>query len=281
MDLIGHTRQDYLDMVRDWEDPMPPPRIVTYNVNGKDVHVVRDDELEIGTKARFGDYLVRTMKEDTLVYVQPRQGYAGLSLAYLCNKYNKKLVLFVPACQEISQHQAACYHRGAELKFHRIAAMPVLNQVAKKWAGENGAAFVPLGLKHPLVTACGVKVAYDLANNAGYAPRRCWSAISTGVLARALGIAWPECQFQLVAVARNVHAGEAGNAVIHSSGYEFSRPTKYPPPWPSVGTYDAKVHDYLYHFAENNDWIWNVARDIPEQVIPQLDSHREWNEHRY
>lgn len=268
-------------MAENWEDPLPNPELVPYEINGRSIHVIRDDIVEIGSKARFGDLLIKNAKETTICYVQPAQGYAGMSLSYLCKRYNKKLVLFCPARKEITVHQAACANLGAELKFFRIPAMPILNQVAKKWSEENGALFVPLGLKHPLVTACAVKVADGISRRAGYEPRRCWCVISTGVLVRALGIAWPNCQFHAVAVARNIHAGEAGNAVLYSSQYDFAQPTKYPPPWPSVDTYDSKAYEFLYHLSHQNDWCWNVAGPLPPQQIPVIDSQREWNEHRY
>ena len=89
--------------------------------------------------------------------------------------------------KEISDHQAICVERGAEMKFKRIAAMPVLNAHAKQWAEDNDAFFIPLGLRHELVTAAAVKVAYDLAETHGY-PEEAWSAISTGVLQRSLQI---------------------------------------------------------------------------------------------
>lgn len=185
-----------------------------------------------GSKCRFGDILVSTCKYDTLVYVQPRYGFAGISLAYLAKKYNKKLVLFSPSQKEISDHQAICVEMGAEMKFKRIAAMPVLNQHAKKWAESNNAFFIPLGLRHELVTAAAVKVAHDLAEKHGY-PEEVWSAISTGVLQRSLQIAWPDAKFNGVAVARNIKKGERGIAEIWSHPKAFTQDVdpQYNPPF--------------------------------------------------
>ena len=70
------------------------------------------------------------VKEDTIVYVCPRKGLAGLAVLELAKKYNKKTVLFMPSSKTVSDHQAICIERGAVPKFRRIAAMPNLNKLA-------------------------------------------------------------------------------------------------------------------------------------------------------
>ena len=94
-------------------DPFEAPQLVDH----EGFKVVREDMMGFGSKCRFGDILVSTCRQDTLVYVQPRYGFAGISLAYLAKKYNKKLVLFSPSQKEISDHQAICVEMGAEMKF--------------------------------------------------------------------------------------------------------------------------------------------------------------------
>jgi len=99
----------------------------------------------------------------------------------------------MPSSQTISHHQACCIEQGAEASFHRIAAMPNLNKIAKDWAdSQEDAFFVPLGLKHELVTAGIVKAASKIE-----APDEVYVAISTGVLSRAMQIAWTKCQVPL------------------------------------------------------------------------------------
>jgi hypothetical protein len=235
-----------------------------------------------GSKCRFGDILVSTCKQDTLVYVQPRYGFAGISLAYLANKYNKKLVLFSPSQKEISDHQAICVEMGAEMKFKRIAAMPVLNAHAKKWAEDNGAFFIPLGLRHELVTAAAVKVAHDLAEKHGY-PEEVWSAISTGVLQRSLQIAWPDAKFNGVAVARNIKKGERGIATIWSHPKAFTQDVdpQYNPPFPSAMNYDAKAWEFMTKHGSPGAWFWNVGGDPkPEKADTKLltKSYRDWGQ---
>jgi hypothetical protein len=278
INLMFPNRNAWLDLAGDWTDPFEEPIIMEHD----GFNVVREDLMGFGSKCRFGDILVKTCPSDTLVYVQPRYGFAGISLAYLAKKYNKKLVLFSPSQKVISEHQAICIERGAEMKFYRVAAMPNLNKIAKDWAEANGAFFIPLGLRHELVTAAAVKVAYNIAEKHGE-PAEVWSAISTGVLSRALQIAWPNAQFNAVAVARNIKDGEAGRAKIWSHPKEFSQDVdrEYQPPFPSAMNYDAKAWEFMKKHGSPGAWFWNVGGN-PMPQDPELkfsiNAQREWGE---
>ena len=278
LNLMMPNKQAWLDLAGDWQDPFEAPQLVDHD----GFKVVREDLMGFGSKCRFGDILVSTCKYDTLVYVQPRYGFAGISLAYLAQKYNKKLVLFSPSQKEISDHQAICVEMGAEMKFKRIAAMPVLNQHAKKWAESNNAFFIPLGLRHELVTAAAVKVAHDLAEKHGY-PEEVWSAISTGVLQRSLQIAWPDAKFNGVAVARNIKKGERGVAEIWSHPKAFTQDVdpQYNPPFPSAMNYDAKAWEFMTKHGSPGAWFWNVGGDPKPKDINTKSltkSERAWGE---
>lgn len=278
LNLMMPNRDAWLELAGDWKDPFGDPEMVEHD----GFNVVREDLMGFGSKCRFGDILVQKAQTDTLVYVQPRYGFAGISLGYLAKKYNKKLVLFCPSQKEISDHQAICAERGAELKFKRIAAMPVLNAHAKKWAEENNATFIPLGLRHELVTAAAVKVAYDLAEKHGY-PEEVWHAISTGVLGRSLQIAWPDAEFNAVAVSRNIKAGERGRANIWSHPKAFTQNVdpEFAPPFPSALNYDAKAWEYMVKHGNKGAWFWNVGGDPkPEDPMTKenTNSERAWGE---
>ena len=278
LNLMMPTRQSWLDLAGDWKDPIEEPVIIEH----EGFKVIREDMMGFGSKCRFGDILVQKAPTDTLVYVQPRFGFAGISLAYLANKYNKKLVLFMPSGKVISDHQAICIERGAIPKFRRIAAMPNLNAIAKQWAKDNNATFIPLGLKHELVTAAAVKVAYDIAEKHGY-PEEVWSAISTGVLSRSLQIAWPDAEFNAVAVSRNIKNGELGKAKVWSHPKAFASDVKpeFAPPFPSAMNYDAKAWEYMVKHGNPGAWFWNVGGDPkPEDLTIKevTNSERAWGE---
>lgn len=281
LDRLG--RQWFIDITKDWQDPYGLPIVEEH----EGIKVVRDD-LMVGSKCRFADLLMQSIKEDTVVYVQPRVGLAGVSILEAAKRYGKKVVLFMPSSKEISLHQACTIERGAIPKFRRIAAMPNLNLIAAKWAEENNAKFIPLGLKHDLVVACAARVAMNLAEVHGQ-PTACYVATSTGVLVRGLQIGWPDSHFLAVTVARNMKSGELGRAVpiIEMKEFQAAEDKDKMPPFPTVRTYDAKVWKYAkagkMMNPNANVWMWNVGKE-PELKDPIIydttNSYREWGQIR-
>jgi hypothetical protein len=276
-DLQGKTREDYLALAEGWVDPFGEPTIQKSN----GFSVVRDDLIEVGSKGRFADLFVQRQTVDHFVYVAPRVGYAGISLARICKKYGKKLTLFAPASKEISDHQALALELWAQLRFVRVAAMPVLNNYAKAYAEKVGAMFIPLGLKDPLVTAAVVNVCDRITKVHGE-PKEVWSAMSTGVLSRGLQIGWPNAKFFGVAVARNMKAGEAGRATVLSHPKSFHDPSDVEPPFPCIRSYDAKAWELMQTQGTEGAWFWNVAGEIKGTTTEELKlvtkSARDWHD---
>lgn len=275
-DLINFTREDYLNMTKNFTSSFPAP--VVKQIHG--FNVVDESQLGVGSKSRFGELLISSVNNEEIVYVQPRYGFAGVSLTRLCNLYNKKLTLFMPACKQISDHQAYCIERGCKPMFHRIAAMPNLNRLAKQYADEVGAFFVPFGLKHPLVTAMIVKTCEELRSTHGDIRGAIWCAISTGVLARGLQIGFPNSRMVAVAVARNLKAGEVGTAEVLSYHRRFDQPADVVTDlFDSASNYDAKAFDYMLEKANTGDWFWNVAGNIKSHLDKStVNSYKEWGE---
>lgn len=267
----ARARGHYLEMLRDYSCPYPDPVVQVHD----GVRVVRDD-LIVGTKARAADPVVARSNAENFVYVQPRTGLAGVALTEVTKNHDRKCTLFMPACKEISYHQACCIERGAHPEFRRIAAMPNLNKYAREWAAEGGHEFVPLGLRHPLATAGIVRAAVTVPE-----PEFCYVAMSTGVLCRALQIAWPNTRFIGIAVARNIQNGEKGEAMVFTEPLAFQTPEKQEnlPPFPTVPTYDGKVWKYVPKNFDRDILFWNVGTDpvLHDQTIPsRTDSQRDW-----
>jgi hypothetical protein len=186
-------------------------------------------------------------------------------------------MLFMPSSKKISIHQACCIERGCDYSFHRIAAMPNLNLIAKKWADErHNAFFIPLGLKHEMVTAGIVKAASKLKE-----PDEVYTATSTGVLTRGLQIAWPNAKFTSVCVSRNMKAGELGLAQPISEPLAFtaSESKENLPPFPNIDTYDGKVWKYIPKNSDRDILFWNVGKEpeLQDATLPnRIDSYRDW-----
>tara|TARA_B100001094_G_C18151037_1_gene783687 strand:- start:41 stop:931 length:891 start_codon:yes stop_codon:yes gene_type:complete len=269
------AKEYYLDLAKDWTDPYGTPKITTHD----NIRVVRDDYIT-GSKVRGGDCLISSLPEtiDTIAYVQPRTGLAGVSILDVAKRHNKKVKLFMPSSKKISHHQACCIERGAEVEFHRIAAMPNLNLIAKKWASEyKNAFFVPLGLKHEKVTAGIVKTALSIKE-----PEEVYIATSTGVLTRALQIAWPNAKFTSVCVSRNMKHGELGRASAVSEPLAFITGEKQGnlPPFPTIDTYDGKVWKYIPKNSDKDILFWNVGTEPKledETIYENINSYRDWD----
>ena len=270
------AREYYLNLTKGWTPYNPDPVVIEHD----GVRVVRDD-LIVGTKTRAGDLLASRSNYKTIVYSQPRTGLAGVSILDVAKRRNKDVVLFMPAAKEISLHQACCIEQGAKVHFKRIAAMPNLNKYAKEWAEKNDAFFVPLGLRHELATAGIVHAASKIDP-----PDEVYVAISTGVLSRALQIAWPKAKFTCIAVARNLKEGELGRAEVISEPLPFTTPEKQEnlPPFPTVATYDGKAWKYVPKNSGRNVLFWNVGTEpvLTDQTIyGRIDSYRDWEKKKH
>lgn len=247
--------QSYLDLVKDYESPYPAPKIVEH----EGINVVREDLLEVGTKARAIHYRMSKLNATHVVYVQPRFGYAGISLSWLARKWGKTCVLFVPESKEITPHVQRCIDYGAEVYFKKIYGMNGLRKSAREYYENNPSSyyFQPGLRDDPTIIACLVKAMLQM----NIKPKEMWSVVSTGVLQRSMQIAWPDCEFHAVAVARNMKAGELGKAKVYSHPMAFTtyENKKFLPPFPSAPNYDAKAWRFIKEYASDGAYFWNVA----------------------
>jgi hypothetical protein len=278
LNVIYPNRESYLNLTKDFKSLLP--EIVVKRHEG--VSVVREDlSVKGGTKSRAGEFLVSQVKKSTLVYVVPRVGHAGIAIMELAKLYNKDVVFFMPSCKEISDHQAHIIDMGPkEVIFERIAAMPNLNKIAKKYADQNGYEFLPFGLNHPYTIAGFVRTCEDMLKNYKE-PEELWSVVSTGVLTRGLQIGFPNTKMKGVCVARNMKQGELGRTEVISEPLPFLKDEKLInlPEFNTVPSYDGKGWKYVPKNTDRDIWFWNVAGNInaPENFDKRLiDSYRDW-----
>ena len=280
-DLQGFMNLDYyLDLTKDFKSSFGD-----FNVKQVDGFNVIDESesCEVGYKARSGEFFIQELVAKgitKIVYVQPRRGFAGISLSWLCKKYGLDLILVMPSSKEVSDHQALCIELGAKPLFARIAAMPNANSLARKYAEKTGAYYVPLGLNHPHVIAGGVRSIYDYFKDKEK-PNTMWSVISTGVLSRTMQIALPDTEFNAVAVARNIQQGELGRAEFYSYHKPFnSKSDLIPDKFDCEDSYDSKGWDYMVKHGQKGDWFFSVAGNakLPTIDKSKIDSYRDWRD---
>lgn len=280
------AKEYYLEEWGTFDSKIAPPVIETYG----DKYILRADLAPGGLKAFGAERVISETTNDTLVYCAPRQGHAPDAIAMLSAMYNKKCVFFSPASKRVSDHQGALFaYPHVEMRFIKIAAMPVLNVYAKRWADANNATFLPFGLTGiSTVTAGLVNMANNIIGIMGKEPTEIWCAVSTGTMIRALQIGWPNAEAHGIAVARNIHKGEIGHAQVTSATMPFLKPHPIANtmPFPSTAAYDAKAWEGFVNNGKPGAIFINVGadahinRNLSTVNIDNINSARVWHDHQ-
>ena len=280
----AEAREYYLDMWGKFKSKIKKPVVEKF----KDKWVLRADLAPGGLKAFGGERVIAETPKDRLVYCAPRQGHAPDAIAMLAEMYNKKCVFFCPASGEVSNHQASLFaYSHVDVRFFKIAAMPVLNQYAKKWAEKNNAQYLPFGLTgNAMVTAGLINMTKMVTNIIGQEPTEIWCAVSTGTMVRALQIGWPEAQAHGIAVARNIHKGEIGDAIVKSATMPFLKPHEAAKrmPFTTTAAYDAKAWDGFEKYGKPGSIFINVGsdehinRNVSKVDVSKINSQRKWKD---
>jgi len=278
INILYPDKESYLKLTKNFKSLLPD--IIIKEHEG--IKVVREDLiLKGGTKSRAAEFLISQIKKNTLVYVVPRVGHAGVAIMELAKLYNKEVIFFMPACKEISDNQAYIINmKPKNIIFERIAAMPNLNKIAKKYAQQNDYQFLPFGLNHSYTIAGFVKICENILKNYNE-PEELWSVISTGVLTRGLQIGFENTKMKGVCVARNMKNGELGRTEIISEPLPFLKEEHKNnlPEFNTVPCYDGKAWKYIPKNTNKNIWFWNVAGNIkaPENFEKnKINSYKDW-----
>jgi len=278
---VYNNRKYYLNLTKDFKSLLPDPIIIKH----EGINVVREDlVLKGGTKSRAAEFLLSSIKEKTVVYVVPRVGLAGVAIMELSKLYDKDVIFFMPACKEISDHQSYLINeKPKDVIFERIAAMPNLNLLAKKFAEKNGFKFLPFGLNHPYTIAGFVRICENILEH-HQEPEEIWTAVSTGVLTRGLQIGFPNAKMKGVCVSRNMKAGELGKTEVISEPLDFLKDEIKTnlPPFDTVPSYDGKVWKYIEKNSGKDTWFWNVAGNITCPTgfdKSTINSYKNWNKY--
>lgn len=268
MSLYLQNAEDYLNLIGDWQDPNPAPVIVEH----EGYYVVRDDLLDAGSKVRGADFLIGHSDEgrgiEEWVYgSSPATGYAQISLPAICNRYGKKAVLFMAArsMDKLHDYQKRGMNLGAIYHWIPDGMMTVTEKRAKDYVKQQPETrrILPMGLEHPTVFGCLIKVARSLQIK----PREIWTVGSSGTLSRSLQLAFPDADVHIVSTGHTMSDREIGRGTIHRTPYAFNKAVKLheAPPYPSAPTYDAKVWYPMTEWHKTHErkdpcLVWNVGR---------------------
>lgn len=242
-----------------------------YNTDaGVTVSVIRDDLLVGGTKQRALIPFLNTIDTHEIVYAGPDTGYAQVAISYVCSLIGKQAVLFLSGISgEPTSHltkQAIEY--GAKV-YMMPAKLSTVEAEARKYAARtHDSTRLRFGMNDPIYHYLLVK---ELSNAITIPePKRVWTAVGSASLLRVLAKIWPNTYFMAVQVGRTINVADLPYylrnrvkvIVVPESEYKFRESVKDIdlPPYPSLGSYDAKVWKYVNKQAKDGDYIWNVGQ---------------------
>jgi len=228
----------------------PAPQVIEHD----GILVVRDDLIGGGTKAR---YMAKLFEEaDEIVYATPAEGGAQTALAWTAREMGKKATLFV-AKRKVPHPRAVMAKRlGATVWQVSPGYLTVAQKRARDYCAATGATLAPFGMDLPEA----IETIAAAARSTGIEPDEVWCASGSGVLARALAMAWPKARRFVVQVGRDLHAHDVAGAEIIISRLKFGDRAKVLPPYPSDPHYDAKAWEHIKaRRGPGLVLLWNVT----------------------
>lgn len=217
-----------------------------------DLLVVRDDLLPGGTKRRFLTRLLARWPEAEFVYAGPAAGYAQLALGWAAADNDKRAVFFIAARARPHRLMIEGRRIGVTYVECRPGYLSVCSARARAYAAETGACFLPLGFDRPDVVAA----AAEALGGHGLDPPEVWVTAGTGLLSRALQVAYPRAAHHAVQAGR---PPDVGAARLWRAPEPFEARADRPPPFPSAPTYDAKAWRFVRAHAAPGALFWNVG----------------------
>lgn len=218
--------------------------------------VVRDDLFPGGTKARFLPILFEKASE--VVYASPAQGGAQTALAHTAAKLGKRATIFVARRAKPHARTLEAKRIGARVFQVPHGYLNVVQARAKQYCADTGALLAPFGMNLPSALEAIAADARLLMQQ----PDEVWSAAGSGVLSRALQLAWPKAEFHAVQVGRELSQADVGKAKIHVHSLAFDKQCRELPPFPSCPHYDAKAWELCRKITRKGAkkvLFWNVT----------------------
>jgi len=214
------------------------------------VLVVRDDLLPGGTKRRALPVLMRGSNE--YVYASPVYGYAQVALAHIARESGKRATVFCAKRNVKHARTLEAQAAGAQIIEVPCGYMSVLKARAREYCAASGAELLPFGLDTPAF----IEALADVARGLNVNPCELWTVAGSGVLSRALQLAWPAARFFAVQVGA---VPTAGRAQVIKAPEQFDQDAKLRPPFPSCSNFDAKAWRFIRQRAAPGALFWNVA----------------------
>lgn len=207
------------------------------------VGVVRDDLLEGGSKLRFLPALIPEGTRE-VVFGGPCCGGAPLALSVFGRVARIRVTLFYAKRAELLPRQDRALRNGAAIYSVPMGFMTNVQAKARAYAAAAGALFLPLGFDRAEAQAPFVAAMQRAAARLAEPPAEIWCASGSGMLARCLGVAFPDSRVIAVAVGLRSRwrAQEfPPNVSVRPCALRFEQEERRPAPFPSCPNYDRKA----------------------------------------
>lgn len=218
----------------------------------EDIVVVRDDLLPGGTKRRVVHHYFDE-EHDEYVYASPVYGYAQVALAYAARDYGKRATIVCAQRKHRHPLTLEAVSAGATVVEVPWGYLSVVQARARNYCERSGARLLPFGFDEPGIVAALA----DVARAVPYDPKEVWSVAGSGVLTRALQLAWPDAAFFAVRIGAEP---SVGRATLYFAPEAYEKPASWRPPFPSCANYDAKAWAFVQQHAKPGALFWNVAK---------------------
>jgi hypothetical protein len=216
------------------------------------ITVVRDDLLPGGTKRRAIASILDADHHE-YIYPSPVFGFAQVAIAYAAQDHGVRATIFCArrgSWAPLTRRAAAA---GATIHEVDPGYLNVVRARARKYCAEDpGRLLLPFGLNDPRV----IEALAEVARGLPVQPREVWSVAGSGVLTRALQMAWPKARFVAVRIGSEP---DAGRAEVIEAPERYEQDALEPPPFPSCANYDAKAWRFIRAAASPGALFWNVA----------------------
>ena len=222
------------------------------------VTVVRDDLLSGGSKTRFLPYLIEGA--DEVVFGGPFCGGAPFALSILGKHAGFKVSLFYAKRNALHRRQLQALKNGAKIYQVPHGRMSNVQAKARRYADKAGALFLPLGFDVPAAQHPFVEAMENVRRKHGPFDQ-VWAATGSGMLARCLGLAFPDSEVHGVCVglqSRHSKQKFSDNVTLHNFPLPFENCTAAPSPFPSCGNYDRKAWEMCEKISKGRALFWNV-----------------------
>lgn len=209
------------------------------------ISVLREDLIPGGSKSRFVPALVGGARE--IVFGGPFCGGAPVALSEVGKRLGIPVTIFYAQRKELSIYQRKVLDNGAKIIQVPHGYMSNVQAKARRYAEEQGAKFVPLGLDLPEAQAPFLAFMRKLRSDIGD-PDEIWCATGSGMLARCLGLGFPFSRVFGVRVGLDSRSSKQQfprNVQLLPCKYDFAQACKFAVPFPSSPFYDSKAWEIL------------------------------------